>query len=171
MTTRVGVTGHRRLDNQGAWTWVESAMGKALDALEPPLVAISSLAIGADQLLASLVLGRGGELHAVIPFQGYERTFGPEDVAAYRRILAKARTVEYLTTEGTDEDKYLAAGKRIAEMAEVIIAVWDGKPARGKGGTADIVHYASHIGIRLIQINPMNHRINEIGGPKGTLSP
>lgn len=159
MTTKVGITGHQRLDNPSAWAWVESVMGKALDALEPPLVAISSLAIGADQLLASLVLSRGGELHAVIPFQGYERTFGPEDVEAYRRILTKARAVEYLRTEGTDEDKYLAAGKRIVEMADVIIAVWDRKPAKGKGGTADIVSYILQRGVRLIHINPMDHSI------------
>lgn len=157
MTIKVGVTGHQRLDNQSTWTWVEFAMGRALDALTPPLVAISSLAIGADQLFASLVLSRGGELHAVIPFQGYEKTFGPEDVEAYQRILTKARLVEYLKTEGTDEDKYLAAGKRMVEMADVIIAVWDGKPAKGKGGTADIVSYALQRGGRLIHLNPVDH--------------
>jgi hypothetical protein len=156
MTTRVGVTGHQRLDNQSAWAWVESAMAKAIDDLDPPLMAISSLAIGADQLLAALVLGLGGELHAVIPFQGYERTFGPEDVEAYRRMLAKATAMEYLKTEGTDGDKYLAAGKRMVEMAEVIIAVWDGKPAKGKGGTADIVSYALQRGVRLVHLNPVN---------------
>jgi hypothetical protein len=162
MTTRVGVTGHQRLEKPSAWIWVESALGRALDTLKPPLVAISSLAIGADQLFASLVLGRGGELQAIIPFHEYERTFGPADVETYHRLLAKARAVEYLETEGTDEDKYLAAGKRIVEMAEVMIAVWDGKPAKGKGGTADIVAYAIKKEVRLIQINPVNHSMTTI---------
>jgi hypothetical protein len=159
MTTRVGVTGHQRLEEPSAWTWVESAMARALDTLEPPLVAISSLAIGADQLLATLVLGRGGELRAVVPFPEYERTFGPADVDTYRQILAKARAVEYLKTTGTDEDKYLAAGKRIVEMADVMIAVWDGLPARGKGGTADIVVYARERGVKLIHLNPVDYSV------------
>ena len=159
MTIKVGITGHQRLDNPIAWVWVEAAIGETLDAIEPPVIAISSLAIGADQLLASLVLSRGGELHAVIPFQGYERTFGPEDLEAYRRILTKARAVEYLKTQGTDEDKYLEAGRRIVDLADLIIAVWDGKPAKGKGGSADIVAYAIQRGIRLIQINPVDHSI------------
>jgi hypothetical protein len=169
MTTRVGVTGHQRLEKPSAWAWVESALARALDTLKPPLVAISSLAIGADQLFASLVLSRGGEFQAIIPFTGYERTFSGEDVETYRRLLSKARAVEYLTTEGTDEDKYLAAGKRIVELAEVMIAVWDGKPAKGKGGTADIVAYAIHMGVRLIHKNPLDHTITDTFGEKSAL--
>jgi hypothetical protein len=159
MTTRVGVTGHRHLENPEAWAWIEAAMVKALDDLEPPLVAISSLAIGADQLMADLVLRRGGKLQAIIPFPGYESTFAPEEVWAYQRLLAQADAVEYLETGGMEEDKYLAAGKRLVDLAEVIFTVWDGKPAKGKGGTADIVFYALQRGVRLIHLNPVDHTI------------
>jgi hypothetical protein len=40
------------------------------------------------------------------------------------------------------EDAYEAAGRWIATESEVLIAVWDGQPARGRGGTADTVSYA-----------------------------
>lgn len=156
---KVGITGHQRLDEASAWGWVESTINRELDTLATPLMAVSSLAIGADQLFASLVLRRGGQIYAVIPFPEYERTFGPEDVAAYRQILAKASSVEILQTVGTDEDAYLAAGRRIVELVDLMFAIWNGHPAKGKGGTADIVAYAIERGTRLIHINPLNRTI------------
>src|SRR3989337_742262 len=112
---RVGITGHQRLDDTTAWSWVESAINCELDTLPPPVIAVSSLAIGADQIFASLVARRGGQIHAIIPFEGYERTLSPHDVDAYHWILSKAYSVELLQTSGTDEDAYLAAGRRVVE--------------------------------------------------------
>ena len=37
--------------------------------------------------------------------------------------------------------------------ADVLIAVWDGQPARGKGGTADVVDYAKSLGKPLVVID------------------
>ena len=153
---KVGITGHQRLDDPNAWGWVKTAFKNKLNSLKQSVIAISSLAIGADQLFASIVIQRGGQLHAVIPFQGYESTFNPKDLDEYRRILSKANIVEIMQTHGTNEEKYLAAGKRIVEVADLIIAVWDGNPAKGKGGTADIVDYAIQKHIKIIHLNPTN---------------
>lgn len=160
MTVKVGITGHQRLDDPSAWGWVESTMSSELDALVQPVTAVSSLAIGADQLFASLVVRRGGQVHVIIPFSEYERTFDPKDVDAYRRTLSKAVSIEVLETPGTDEDAYLAAGKRIVELADLMIAIWNGDPAKGKGGTADIVAYAAEKHVQLIHINPVDRTIN-----------
>ena len=150
----VGITGHQRLDDSDTWGWVESAIDDELNAMVPPLIAVSSLAIGADQLFVSLVARRSGQIYAVIPFPDYERTFGAQNVGAYRRILATAISVEILQTPGTDEDAYLAAGRRVVELSDLMIAVWNGHPAKGKGGTADIVAYAAESSVPLIHINP-----------------
>ena len=156
---KIGITGHQKLDNATAWNWVEDVTCQELDMIKRPIIAISSLAIGADQLFASLVMDRGGQLHAVIPFDGYERTFSPLHVETYHRILSKAISVEVLRTKGTDEDAYLAAGKRIVELADMMFAVWNGSAAKGKGGTADIVAYATEKKIPLIHINPVDRTI------------
>jgi hypothetical protein len=71
--------------------------------------------------------------------------------------LAKASSVEILQTLGTAEDKYLASGKRIVEFADLLIAIWDGKPVKGKGGTTDTVAYALQRGIQLIHINSLDY--------------
>src|ERR1700722_6984491 len=131
--TRIGITGHQRLPDPTAWQWVEEALARELDRAIPPLLIVTSLAVGADQLLARLGEARGAMVHAVLPFPDIERTFAAKDLPEYRKLLSHA-TVEILNTPGTDEDAYLAAGRRVAEMSDVMIAVWDGRPAKGKGG-------------------------------------
>jgi hypothetical protein len=160
--TRVGITGHQRLENSDVWQWVASVMREELAGLSPPLVGVTSLAIGADQLLARLVLERGGTLHAVLPFADIERSFAPEDRPSYRELI-KGATVEVLDTSGTDEDAYLAAGYRVVELSDVVLAVWNGLPAKGKGGTADVVAFAQRRGVPLVWINPVSRAVRRQG--------
>jgi hypothetical protein len=156
--TRVGITGHQRLEDPLGWSWVSHAIAEELAGLDPPLVAVTSLAVGADQLLAELVVERGGAIHAVLPFTDIERSFSADDVRAYRELLRLA-TVEVLDVPGTDEDAYLAAGHRVVELSDVVFAVWDDTPAKGKGGTADVVDYALRRGVPLVHINPVSRTV------------
>ncbi|MBL8199677.1 MAG: hypothetical protein JNK40_01780 [Chromatiales bacterium] len=126
--------------------------------MPPPLVAVTSLAIGADQLLAKLVLERGGSIHAVLPYPDIERSFLPSDLDSYRE-LAKHATIEVLTTSGTDEDAYLAAGIRVVTLSDIVLAVWNGMPSRGKGGTADVVAYALRVGVPIVRVNPVSRTV------------
>lgn len=162
MTVKIGVTGHQKLEDPSGWLWVESTINRELDRIGDQIFGISSLAIGADQLFAHLVAKRGGTIHAIIPYEGYERSFGPEDLQAYRKLLSGAASFEIMDTPGTDEDSYLAAGKRIVDLAQIMVAVWDAKPAKGKGGTADIVQYALEKGRKLIHVNPVDRIINRL---------
>ncbi|HWY70335.1 MAG TPA: hypothetical protein VNX88_16825 [Terriglobales bacterium] len=166
--TRVGVTGHQRLDEPKAWSWVATTMRAELARMTPPLTALTSLAIGADQLLARLVLEAGGKIHAVLPFADIERSFSIQDLSAYRE-LARQATLEVLHKPKTDEDEdaYLAAGHRVVDLSDIVIAVWDGKTAKGKGGTADIVGYALRRGTPLIHIDPILRTVQRLE-PNGT---
>ena len=105
--TSVGITGHQRLEDGVPRTGVANTIREELAGLAPPIVGLTSLAIGADQVFARCVLESGGGIHAVLPFADIERTFSPADVEAYRELIGRA-TVEVLSTCGTDEDAYLA---------------------------------------------------------------
>jgi hypothetical protein len=100
-------------------------------------------------------------VHAVLPFAGIERTFAAEDLPEYRRLASQA-SVEILRTPGTDEDAYLAAGRRVVQLSDVMIAVWDAKPAKGKGGTADIVAFAAASGVPVVHINPVEQTVTRL---------
>jgi hypothetical protein len=52
------------------------------------------------------------------------------------------------------ERAHLAAGQVVVDRSERLVAVWDGKPARGIGGTADIVSYARQKGVPVAVVWP-----------------
>lgn len=142
--TAYGVSGHQKAP-QSVWNLLAIRL---LDILvDPPFVGVSSLAAGADQKFAEGVLGRGGALHVVLPSPAYESSFDQaSDLHLFRTLLSQASGVETLDFAEPTEDAYLAAGQRVVDLCDVLVAVWDGLPAQGKGGTADVVAYARSLG-------------------------
>lgn len=151
---KIGAAGHQNIPRP-AIAYVRQGIADIIAEANHNPVGISSLAAGADQLFASLILEYGGRLSVIIPCAGYETTFtGKADLERYRRLLGKADHVETLNYPEPSEDAYLDAGRRVVDDADLLIAVWDGKPARGKGGTADIVSYARHRGVKVRVVWP-----------------
>lgn len=143
--TRVGVTGHRDLPD-ATRTLVSAAMAKELERFAA-IDGISSLAEGADQLFAAHVLAAGGELEAIVPCQGYAGALATDDGRAeFERLRAAARTVVTLPYPAPSEEAFLAAGQAMVDRCDHLFAIWDGRPARGLGGTADVVRYAESCG-------------------------
>ncbi|TXS47283.1 hypothetical protein [Streptomyces sp. OR43] len=143
---RIGVTGHRSIP-QEVHDHVLASMRAAFRGFDGSVEALSSLAVGADQLFADLALAHGAQLTVVIPSGDYEACFADgAELARYRALKARAvREVRLDYPHSTDE-AYYAAGAYIADHCDRLIAVWDGRPARGLGGTGDIVTYARGLG-------------------------
>ena len=142
--TVVGVTGHRELRHPAD---VRRQVDDVLRSLEPPLVGVTSLAAGADQLFAAAVVAAGGDLEVIVPADGYLESL-PEHVRAdFDRFESIATRVSVLEFAEVGGDAYLAAGLTMLERCDVLIAVWDGAASRGEGGTADIVRRARERGI------------------------
>jgi hypothetical protein len=159
---KIGITGHQQLGNENDWVWVEKSMRALLSNMRSDLIGISSLASGADQLFARIILDLSGILYAVIPFHNYERAFrSTDDAESYHRLLALAERKETLHTSETDEKAFFLAGQRIVGLADKMVAVWDGKPAGGLGGTADVVEYARKKQVGVIQLNPLNREVKD----------
>jgi len=151
--TRVGITGHQKIPEDAVKPIVEG-IRSLLVGLAEPLEGYSSLAEGADQLFARSVLALGGTLHAIIPSENYATTFDEAHRHAYRALLDQATSVQQLPFEAPGEPAYAAAGHRVVDHSDVLIAVWDGEPARGRGGTADAVSYAEDGGIPVYIVWP-----------------
>lgn len=153
--TSIGCTGHQTL-SIATRRAITAAIVTRLAKIDDQLIGICSLAIGADRIFAHSVLAVGGELHAVIPSVGYEQTFGDDaDRTAYNALLTLARHQHTLPFHAPSENAYLAAGRAVADNSDILIAVWDGRPAGGVGGTADVVHYAECHGIPVEVIWPV----------------
>ncbi|OUD00695.1 hypothetical protein [Streptomyces swartbergensis] len=144
--TRIGVTGHRVIPD-AVLPAVDAGIRAELGG-NTPIEALSCLAAGADQLFAHIALERGVPVTAVVPGMDYEAHLGGDGVrASYRRLLKFCAERVDLPYEHTHEEAYYAAGRYIVDHADRMIAVWDGAPARGLGGTGDVVDYARRTGV------------------------
>lgn len=119
-------------------------------------VVLSALAEGADRLLAEEATRLGFALEALLPFARYEyeRDFpDPQSVARFRALLRRAEAVVELDTARADGDAaYARLGSALLDRADVLFAVWDGRPARGPGGTATVLAEAQARGIPLLRL-------------------
>ncbi len=160
---RIGITGHQTLEDSTAWPWVASTIRKELAKLPPPFVAVSSLAIGADQLFAHVVLELGGTVIGILPYADIERSFSSDEERERYRAIARRSTLHILHTPGSDEDAYLAAGLRVVAESDMLIAVWNGRAARGKGGTADVVQHALNTHVPILHVEPIGRTVRCLG--------
>jgi hypothetical protein len=157
---KVGITGHQSLAEPQDWDWVKLEMDALLTKLPEPIIGLTCLAVGADSLFAQLVLQHHGSIEAVLPFPGYERKLQVHDWEEHRRLLTGAAKVTTLPRQSTDEESNLVAGKNVVDLADLVIAVWDGQPAKGLGGTADIVEYARRRKKALVHLDPVRHLVD-----------
>lgn len=143
---RIGVTGHRSIPDE-ALGHVEAGLRAVLGSHEGPLEALSSLAEGADQLFAVIALECGADLTVVIPSGDYEEGFeGAGALERFRGLKSRATQEVRMDFARSTDEAYYAAGAYIADSCDRLVAVWDGLPARGHGGTAEIVAYARALG-------------------------
>jgi len=119
-------------------------------ARPPAFRLLSPLAEGADRLIAEAALPLGYVLEAPLPFTqaDYESDFRPT-IPAFRELLARAaHKLELDGARGDAENpSYEAVGRYVVRNADLLIAIWDGRPAEGRGGTGDIVRFAIRVGV------------------------
>ncbi|MFG1705577.1 hypothetical protein ACFLIM_20510 [Nonomuraea sp. M3C6] len=135
---RIAVSGHRGLPRQTALL-IDQAIREALAEYSPEISGLSCLADGADQIFAQAVLDLGGELEAVIPAKEYRDGLPSEFHAGYDELLSRAVRIHRLDFVESTSESHMAASRRMLDDADVLFAIWDGQPARGYGGTADVV--------------------------------
>jgi hypothetical protein len=150
----VGITGHQRIPAEGMG-FVTARIAATLAAAGRPLTGVSSLAAGADQIFAEEVLRAGGRLHVVVPCAAYEQAFADDaGRREYARLLAAASDVETLPYPAPSSEAFFEAGRRVVELSQRLIAVWDGRAPAGVGGTADVVQFARERGADVVVIWP-----------------
>ena len=163
----IGVTGHRlaRLD-AAVLPIIAMSLDGVLDAIAEALSAkdatslrlITALADGADSLVADKAIARNWTVDAVLPFprNDYAADFADGEArAAYEQRLAKSHAVLELpgSRAGDGGIAYERAGRVVLTQCDVLIAVWDGGPSRGRGGAAHVVAEAVLQGIPVVHVD------------------
>ncbi|MFC0843239.1 hypothetical protein ACFH04_05750 [Streptomyces noboritoensis] len=111
------------------------------------LVALSCLADGPDTWFAEAVLSAGGRLEAVVPATEYRNGLPQWHHPVYDELRQRASHVHETGLVVSDPASHMAGSETLVGLADELLAVWDGKPARGHGGTADVVAYAQRHGV------------------------
>ncbi len=182
-TIRVGITGHRILARTQTKE-IETGILKALSRIARSFPAckfeiVSALAEGADCLFAEMALDfLKAELLAVLPMAQdiYLDDFSSDAAKEVFDVLLQksARTPIILPKQTSRETAYLKAGEYIADHCDILVAIWDGKPAQGPGGTGQIVEIARQnkkplIWIRAGNRQPGTHAPTHLGNRQGTV--
>ena len=131
---------------------------------------VTPLAEGADRLVAKEVLKYpDSRIEVVLPLarEDYLEDFESADSRQeFDRLLAQARRPITLKKQRLREEfqggdlaearrqAYEAVGRYVVDHCDILMAIWDEEPSRGKGGTGEIVKYARSKKRPLIVISP-----------------
>lgn len=152
---RIGITGHSNLSVDSVALIYDAIVDAIRGIPGDDLIGFTCLARGADQLFAHAVLDLGGKLNVVLPAQDYrERKVKPDNAHEFDELIGKAHRIETLDFPCSNREAYLAASEAILADVDKLIAVWDGSPSAGIGGTADVVRAAQNRGLPIIVIWP-----------------
>lgn len=152
--TRIGVTGHSKLTPESV-PIIASALRDVLQEHGQSLTGVTCLARGADQVFAQAVLDVGGAIEVILPSQDYrEEKVKPENRQQFEDLFAQAERVHVLPNATANRDAYADAGETLISGVDTMIAVYDGAPLDGKGGTGDTVQAARERSIPVVVVWP-----------------
>jgi len=125
-------------------------------AFQPKLRFVSPVADGADQIAAEVALELGWELQAILPFErsAYRASLASE-AARDRFDDLLERTDCLLELPGDPDhglDAYVMTGRATVAHCDILIAIWDGRPPRGRGGTGEVVQLALTRGTAIVHV-------------------
>ncbi len=149
----IGVTGHRKLQNE---RFIAKQVQKVVLKIKETIPGLknspvefrilSPLAEGSDRLVTrELLKVSGSQLQVVLPLDKdeYLKDFAhQESREEFNILLESATSVIQPISNPKRPEAYMAVGRYIVDHCDLLIAIWDGNTANGKGGTADVVDYA-----------------------------
>ncbi|MGH8089949.1 MAG: hypothetical protein ACREO6_00670 [Rudaea sp.] len=155
----IGVTSHRNLvasEVEAIRQGVRAFLARMRHEYpHMPLVVVSALAEGGDQLVAEEALAAGARLIAPLPLTRAQYAEDFTDAVARRRFDALCDAAQVIelpqlmngavhapAPTGHERDRHYAqSGVFVSDHCHILLAIWDGKPSALLGGTAQIVRY------------------------------
>ncbi len=172
-TIRIGVTGHRNLRTEmiddirkrtrQAIARTDSIWSFAIRNGKVNRVILTPLAEGADRLVVKEALEIDASdsdhrtiIEAILPMpeEDYLLDFRSSDSKAeFEGYIGQAASVEVISHTESREEAYERAGRYVVDYCDVLIAIWNGDEAAGRGGTGETVRYARSLNRPILWIN------------------
>jgi uncharacterized phage-like protein YoqJ len=146
----IGITGHRSVKETEEVQYRVDLVLEKLRLAYPnrKWIVLSPLAEGTDRIVVKRIQQFANAIakHVVIlplPMDEYQKDFStPASKQEFNQLLSQADDVVELIPKKDRDEAYAQAGQYILRNCDVLVAIWDGKPERGKGGTGEIVRHA-----------------------------
>jgi hypothetical protein len=176
----VGVTGHRRIKlhsvearsledsikrliegmRAGLATWAGD--NNVFQPIAPVVRIVGMAADGADLIGARAGFQAGAQLANILPFplDNYLADFTDADAqVVFKEVVTSSQaTLELPGTRDEGDRAYERANEAILDQSDLLLAIWDGSPARGRGGTADMIREALNRDLPVIVVDPGHPR-------------
>ena len=165
----IGITGHRLLSISQKEK-VKPVIKKALQNIifieqerdvNASFIALTPLAEGADNLFAQIANEMGIQLQIILPFEKDKYLEGFSDDKTrdefehiYNNVAVTNKKQLNTLNDRPQNELFMKLGQELVSNTDYLIAIWDEKKGKGKGGTADTVAYAMEHKKNLLLINP-----------------
>jgi hypothetical protein len=152
----IGFTGHRNLPDEAK---CRQAIRKVLlewKTKAPGVVyGLTSAAAGGDLLFAETCaeLKLPVRVFLPVPREQFRNDFDEANWHRAEGVFKNALSVEVKGAGEELTERYYECGIETVQQSQLLIALWDGKPSNGLGGTADMVHFAKEQGRPVVWIH------------------
>lgn len=168
----VGFTGHRELPDEAASrARITELLAEQKAAASGVMCGLASVAAGGDLLFAESCIELGLPLRVLLPMPKVEfRTdFDAPTWARVERVLVRALAVEVTGNGAEHEARYYECGIETVRRSDALIALWNGEPSRGLGGTEQIVNYARAEGRLVLWIDSRTGAVKRLNDERRQL--
>jgi hypothetical protein len=177
----LGVTGHRDLLTEEIPAIKASAKRFFLQLQNTfpdlPILLMSPLAEGADQVISEVAFEMGIPVTALLPMplDLYQEDFSGPALETFNQLLASCDVIEMPLLNGTTNNnlprresrdlQYTEMGAYLAAHSHILLAVWDGKDSHWPGGTSRVIHFHQYDSMDTVtdgeQLSPVNFTDDE----------
>jgi hypothetical protein len=143
----VGVTGHRIMTDLDK---IHNGIDLAIERIQKkfpgqPLRLLTQFAEGSDRLVEQHFRNlKGSRITVVLPLSidEYLKDFSRGSAKEFLQLVRESDEIVNMPLLRDRDEAYEAAGRYILNHSDVMIAIWDGEVAQGRGGTGQIAELA-----------------------------
>src|SRR5579863_500980 len=144
-TVAIGFTGHRNLpDESKSRACILKFLQQYKAGTNKTVYGVSSAAAGGDLLFAESCIQVGLPIRILLPApkEQFREDFDEPTWNRAVSVMEHAISVEVIGSGETKEERYYECGVETVQQSQMLLALWDGKPSLGLGGTEEIVTFA-----------------------------
>jgi hypothetical protein len=146
-TVAIGFTGHRNLpDESKSRACILKFLQDFKSKTDKTVYGVCSTAAGGDLLFAESCIQIGLPIRILLPApkEQFREDFDEQTWSRAESVMQRAISVEVIGSGETKEERYYECGVETVQQTQMLLALWDGMPSQGLGGTADVFTFAKY---------------------------